>query len=188
MLYGLVAGLLAGWLAGGDLARLERVSIRWAPVAMVGLLAQLILFLQPVAERVGDLGMPIYVSSTALVLVVVVRNARVPGFALVAIGAAANLAAIVANGGYMPASTAALAALGKTINAGYSNSAVVPSPALGPLTDVFAMPRWLPFANVFSLGDVLISLGVALAVLALMRGGASGNLPRTYSQPGTSGS
>jgi hypothetical protein len=188
MLYGLVAGLLAGWLAGGDLARLERVSIRWAPVAMVGLLAQLVLFLQPVAERAGELGMPIYVSSTALVLLVVVRNARVPGFALVAIGAASNLAAIAANGGYMPASTGALAALGKTINAGYSNSAVVPSPALGPLTDVFAMPRWLPFANVFSLGDVLISVGVTLAVLALMRGGAYGNLPRTYSQPGTSGS
>src|SRR4029079_18725334 len=109
-------------------------------------------------------------------------------FAVVAIGAASNLAAIVANGGYMPASTGALAALGTTINAGYSNSAVVPSPALGALTDVFAMPRWLPFANVFSLGDVLISLGVTLAVLALMRGGASGNLPRTYSQPGTSGS
>jgi hypothetical protein len=118
MLYGLLAGLLLGWLTGGDLARLERVSIRWAPVAMVGLLAQLVLFLQPVAERVGELGMPIYVASTALVLLVVVRNGLMPGFAVVAIGAASNLAAIVANGGYMPASTGALAALGKTINAG----------------------------------------------------------------------
>src|SRR4029078_2055291 len=131
-------------------------SIRWAPVAMVGLLAQLVLFLQPVAERVGELGMPIYVASTALVLLMVVRNGLMPGFAIVAIGAASNLAAIVANGGYMPASTGALAALGETMNAGYSHSGVVPSPALGALTDVFAMPRWLPFANVFSLGDVLI--------------------------------
>jgi hypothetical protein len=188
MLYGLLAGLLLGRLAGGEFARLERVSIRWAPLALMGLLAQLVLFLEPVAERVGALGMPIYVASTATVLVVVIRNVRLPGLALVAVGAASNLAAIAANGGYMPASAGALAALGKSINAGYSNSAIVPAPALAPLTDVIAMPRWLPFANVFSLGDVLICLGVALAVVALMRGGASRNLPRTYSQPGTSGS
>src|SRR6185503_20758022 len=115
-------------------------------------------------------GMPVYVASTALVLVVVVRNARVPGLALVAAGAASNLAAIVANGGYMPASAGALAALGKSISAGYSNSALVPAPALAPLTDVFAMPRWVPFANVFSIGDVMICVGVAVAVTALMRG------------------
>jgi hypothetical protein len=155
---------------------------------MLGLLAQLVLFLEPVAERVGALGMPIYVGSTATVLLVVIRNARLQGLALVALGAGSNLAAIVANGGYMPASAAALAALGKSINASYSNSALVPAPALGPLTDVFALPRWLPFANVFSVGDVLICLGVTAAVVALMRGGASRNLPRTYPQPGTSGS
>jgi len=187
MLYGLLAGVLIGRLAGGNLARLEHVAIRWAPLAMIGLLAQLVLFLQPVAERVGELGMPVYVASTALVLVVVVRNARIPGLALVAAGAASNLAAIVANGGYMPASAGALAALGKSISAGYSNSALVPAPALAPLTDVFAMPRWVPFANVFSIGDVMICVGVAVAVVALMRGGASRNLPRTYSQPGTTG-
>jgi hypothetical protein len=188
MLYGLLAGLAAGWLAGGSLGRLERVSIRWAPVAMIGLLAQLVLFLGPVAGRVGELGMPVYVISTAAVLVVVIRNARLPGLALVAAGAASNLAAIVANGGYMPASAGALAALGKSVGDAYSNSTVAISPALTPLTDLFALPRWLPFANVFSIGDVLICLGVAVAVAALMRGGASGNLPRRYSQPGTSGS
>jgi lipoprotein signal peptidase len=188
MLYGLLAGLALGWLGGGSLSRLERVSIRWAPLAMIGLLAQLVLFLQPVAERVGELGMPIYVLSTAAVLVVVIRNARIPGLALVAAGAASNLAAILANGGYMPASAAALAALGKSIGADYSNSTLAAAPALAPLTDVFALPRWLPFANVFSVGDVLICIGVALAVIALMRGGASWNLPRRYSEPGTSGS
>jgi hypothetical protein len=188
MLYGLLGGLAAGWLGGGNLGRLEQVSIRWAPMAMVGLLAQLVLFLGPVAEQVGELGMPIYVISTAAVLVVVVRNARLAGLPLVAAGAAANLAAIVANGGYMPASAGALAVLGKSVGEAYSNSTVATSPALLPLTDLFALPRWLPFANVFSIGDVLICLGLALAVASLMRGVASGNLPRRYSQPGTSGS
>ena len=34
-------------------------------------------------------------------------------------------------------------------------------PALQPLTDIFAVPAWVPLANVFSVGDVLIAVGVA---------------------------
>jgi len=188
MLYGVLGGLLLGRLTGGDIGNLSRASIRWAPLALIGLLAQVVLFLGPVAERIGDLGMPVYLASTAAVLVVVVRNARLPGFALIALGAGCNLAAIVGNGGYMPASAGALAALGKSIGSSYSNSALVASPHLQPLTDVFALPRWVPFANVFSIGDVLICMGVALAVVGLMRAGASGNLAPTYPQPGTTGS
>ena len=188
MLYGVVGGMLLGWLTGGDIGGLSRASIRWAPLALVGLLAQFVLFLGPVAERVGALGMPIYLASTAAVLLVVLRNVRLTGFPLIAVGAACNLAAIVANGGYMPASAGALAVLGKSIGAGYSNSTLASQPQLWFLTDIFALPRWVPFANVFSIGDVLICLGVALAVWALMRGGASGNLAPTYPRPGTTGS
>jgi hypothetical protein len=185
MAYALVVGLLAGWLLGGSLASLGTLRIRWAPLAVVGLLSQVILFLGPVAERIGGLGMPIYVASTALVLAVVLRNVRMPGLILVAVGALSNLLAIVANGGFMPASAAAMAALGKAVNSGYSNSAVLESPALAPLTDIFALPPFVPFANVFSIGDVMISIGVAVAIASGMRGGARGNLPPTYPRPGT---
>jgi lipoprotein signal peptidase len=185
MAYAIGAGLLAGRLLGGSLANLGTLRIRWAPLALAGLLIQLVLFFQPMAERVGALGTPIYVGSTALVLVVVLRNLHVPGLVLVAAGAISNLLAIVANGGSMPASPAALAFLGATVNRGYSNSAVVESPALAPLTDIFALPPSLPFANVFSIGDVLISVGVAVVIAAGMRGGAPGKLPPTYPRPGT---
>jgi hypothetical protein len=185
MAYAIVIGLLVGWLLGGSLANLGTLRVRWAPLAVVGLLSQVVLFLGPVAERVGDLGMPIYVGSTALVLVVVVRNIRLPGLVLVAAGGISNLLAIVANGGYMPASPAALAILGKGVNAGYSNSALVDSPSLAPLTDIFALPPLLPFANVFRIGDVLISIGVAVVIAAGMRGGARRHLHAKYPRPGT---
>jgi hypothetical protein len=68
----------------------------------------------------------------------------------------------------MPASPSALAALGAGIGA-HTNSILVEHPALEPLTDVFATPTWLPFANVFSVGDVLIGLGVVVAIAAAMR-------------------
>jgi hypothetical protein len=32
------------------------------------------------------------------------------------------------------------------------------------------MPAWVPMANVFSVGDVLIGVGVAVAVVAAMHG------------------
>ena len=89
--------------------------------------------------------------------------------ALVAIGAASNLLAIVANGGYMPASAAAVAAIGRGEIVDYSNSAIVASPALAPLTDIFALPTWLPFTNVFSIGDLLIGAGIAVVIVVAMR-------------------
>ena len=117
----------------------------------------------------GDLGPPLYVASTGAVLVAVIRNIRIPGMALVAVGAGANLAAIVANGGFMPASEAAFAALGSGLNAGYTNSTIVADPALEPLTDVYSLPTWLPFANVFSIGDVFIAIGVVIVIVSAMR-------------------
>ena len=53
---------------------------------------------------------------------------------------------------------------------GYTNSDRRRStPALLPLTDLFALPAWLPFANVFSVGDVLIGVGVAATIALAMR-------------------
>ena len=88
------------------------------------------------------------------------------------IGGAANLVTIVANGGYMPVSPEAVAAMGRLPKEGYSNSKLVEGVVLGPLTDIFAMPTWIPLANVFSVGDALIGIGAAIAVVAAMHGRA----------------
>lgn len=177
MLYALILGICTGWLLGGRIGNLSSLRIRWAPLALVGLLLQVALFSSPLGDRVGSLGPPLYVASSALVLVVVLRNLRIPAMPLVAAGAALNLLAIAANGGFMPAAPGALSALGKVVHAGYSNSALMAEPRLAPLTDIFAMPRIVPFANIFSVGDVLIGVGVAAVVALAMRGGALGNLP-----------
>ena len=69
----------------------------------------------------------------------------------------------------MPADPDALASLGKDVGPGYTNSVVVSDPVVRPLTDIFAMPAWMPFANVFSIGDVLIAVGIAIAIAVGMR-------------------
>ena len=46
-------------------------------------------------------------------------------------------------------------------------------------------PPFVPFANVFSIGDVLISIGIAVLIASAMRDGARGHLPTKYPSPGT---
>ena len=171
LLYAVAIGLVAGLLLGGRLAGLGTLQLRWSALALAGLLFQVVLFTDAVAARVGDLGPALYVGSTVAVLAAILRNVRIPGMVLVAAGALCNLAAILANGGYMPAGASALAALGKAEPTLYSNSSVVPDPALWFLTDIFALPRGLPGANVFSVGDVLIGLGIVVVMVVAMRRG-----------------
>jgi hypothetical protein len=169
ILYALVVGLGAGLLTGGRLMALGDLRLRWGSLIVGGFLVQVILFTDTVASRIGAAGPPLYVGSTLLVAVAVLRNLRVPGIPLVVIGAASNMAAILANGGYMPAAAGALASIGKSPPVLYSNSAVVPAPALEWLTDRFALPIWVPFTNVFSVGDVVLGVGVAILVASAMR-------------------
>lgn len=188
ILYAVPVGIALGLLLGGRLSGLATLEFRWPQLAVLGLLTQVALFLGPVAERVGDAGPVIYVAASAAVLVALLRNLHIRGLALVAAGAMCNLAAIMANGGYMPASPEALAALGKSLGPVYSNSTVRPDPALEPLTDIFAMPAGVPFANVFSIGDVLILAGIALAItLAMRRGGSAATLNLESSATGSKG-
>jgi hypothetical protein len=169
VLYAVPLGLIAGWLSGGSLDRLAGIRFRWAPAAIGGLLAQIVLFSTPIGVMAGELVPVLYVATTGLVLTVVAVNFAVPGMVLVLLGAVSNLIAIVANGGYMPASPDALAFAGLSASDGPTNSVVLTDPRFPYLTDVFGLPDWVPFANVFSAGDVLIGVGIVLAIRAGMR-------------------
>lgn len=169
LLYAIAVGLVLGLLTGGRPANLGRLQFAWAPLAVIAFAGQLVLFSPVVTERVGDAGPWLYVLLSGVVLVAVGRNIRVPGLAVVVLGGALNLAAIAANGGFMPATADAFAAAGRHFDPGYSNSAVLAAPALAPLIDRFAMPIDIPLHNVFSVGDVLIGVGAALALVLGMQ-------------------
>jgi hypothetical protein len=173
LLYAIPIGLLAGLLVGGRLRRLAGLTFRWTPVALAGLLVQVVLFDPRVTTWIGDLGPPIYVGTTAAVLAAVLANLGTRGMPLVALGSASNLLAIVANDGYMPASPSAYAQQGRTAAEQYSNTRIMDQPAFAFLTDIFPLPHWVPFANVVSIGDVLIAAGVVAVIAFAMRGGAA---------------
>ena len=168
ILYAIPIGVVVGYLLGGRLERLGDLRLRWLPLMLFGLIVQIAIFSDAGERVVGNAGPPLYVGSTLAVFIAVVRNSRVPGVALIAVGAGLNLLAIAANGGWMPADPKALESVGG-LPPGYTNSILVSDPALRPLTDLFALPSWFPLANVFSIGDVLIGVGVAATIAVAMR-------------------
>ena len=117
---------------------------------------------------------PVHILSYLLLAAFIGANRRLAGMWLIGMGFLANAAAILSNGGYMPASEEALRAAGRWVllqQAGgtYNNSSLIgPHTRLWFLADVFAIPAGLPFANVFSLGDVLLAIGILILVPALM--------------------
>jgi hypothetical protein len=174
LLYAVALGLIVGLASGGRLAALGMTHIRLWPVALIGLFAQLLLFSSPLAAVVGPWGPSLYVLSTALVLMALVVNLRQPGFWLIILGALANFAVVVANGGQMPASPGAWAALNGVAavpTTVFTNSVLAgPQTVLAFLGDNFVLPRPMPLANVFSIGDVLIGAGGALFIYQSMHG------------------
>ena len=174
LLYSIAIGLLIGRLAGGRLRELERVRFAWWQLALAGLIVQLVLFAGPVAARIGSLGPAIYVTSTLVVMAALLRNLGQPGFVVIALGAALNLVAVLANGGAMPSAPEAWLALngvGELPLSDFSNSVLIgPDTRFAWLGDVFVWPRPLPLANVFSIGDVLIAAGAVVFLVLAMRG------------------
>lgn len=172
LLYAVALGLVAGILTRGSIGALGSVKIKLWPVALIGLAFQMLLFSSPLAAAVGTLGPSLYVVSTTIVLMTLVVNLRQPGFWLIALGAFANFTVIVANGGQMPASPAAFAILNGTPlvpTTDFSNSFIAgPNTPFYFLADIFVLPRPIPFANVFSIGDLLIGLGGAWFIVRVM--------------------
>jgi Family of unknown function (DUF5317) len=168
----LIAGLGAGLLAGGRLRNLERLRIVGPWLVVVALLLQMAAF-SPLGARLGHpADIVLHFASYGLLAWFVGLNRHSLGVLIAGLGLGLNLAAIAANGGFMPASRAALMTAG-VLYAGEShhNSGLIGAGThLSFLGDVFSVPSWVPAANVFSIGDVLIAVGVALLLAVTMRG------------------
>jgi hypothetical protein len=161
-----VAAVVA--LLGGRLSALGSLTVR-ARAAILGALV-----LQVVVVTIAPHAFPLAVArvlhlvSYALAVAFLWANRRLPWMWVAAVGGACNLAAIVANGGAMPASRAASTSAGIATTPGdFANSAALAHPRLAFLGDVFAIPKGWPFANVFSIGDAVLLAGAAALLVAV---------------------
>lgn len=151
-------------LTGGHLGRLLDVGLRGLPLVAGALLVQ-VLVISVVPDAPEGLLTSLHLLTYVVALSFVALNLDLRGLWVVGLGGLLNFVAIAANGGVMPASRAALRQAGRTVEAHrFENSAAVRDAKLGFLGDVFAMPAAWPLANVFSIGDVLIVVGIGIVV------------------------
>lgn len=190
LLYAVVLGFAAGFVR----ARSNGRSLQLNPPMGAGLLfaaalLQVAAFYIPAIRKV----MPDWLASLILVgtqfclLGVIWLNRTQPGFAILGVGLALNILVIVANGGWMPVSPQVITELFPE-----STDAAIPGMRVGwskdilllPaetrlwwLSDCFLLPAWFPQRAAFSLGDILIAMGIFWALWS--RGGRA-NGARDY--------
>ena len=176
----ILTALFLGWLLRGKFGRLADVRIKYAWMIFVPLglyvaaLAANYSHVFPKSSWVFGL---VHAVALAALLTLTVANRNIPGVKLMFAGLAANAVAIAANGGYMPTSAKAAAAiwgkevLEKTMAQSLVRHAFMDATTnLRLLCDIIAARRpFVYFQSVYSIGDVLLSLGCFIAIIAIMR-------------------
>ena len=156
--------LLSIPLARGRISRLADLPLRapWLAVAAIVLQVVVISILPSGSHAFHT---TVHIASYLLLGAFAVANRRIVGVPILALGGALNFIAITANGGVMPADQDAIASFSHQTAAGdFANSQVLAHPHLLFLGDVIATPASWPLHNVFSVGDLITFLGVAVLV------------------------
>jgi uncharacterized protein DUF5317 len=164
----LLAALAVAPLLGGRWSRIASVRIRVVWIFYIAIALQIVAFpFKRLPWRTPDkIGTILWIVSFFAFLLAMAVNARLPGVPLIAAGLVSNLTAVLANGGHMPALPSALHAAGMHFVTS-NNSTAMASPHLAWLVDRWAMPDWVPWGNVFSVGDIAVMTGGVVLVLAV---------------------
>lgn len=161
----ILIALVVARALGARLTRLASVRFRGTGLVFASLATQLLIFTRLSELVPGRAQSGLHVFTYVLLLAFLVLNARHRALWLCVLGLAANAMAIVANGGRMPISLTAWTASGRaaaeiTAHGFYNNNVLAgPHTMFAWLGDVFVLPRGIPLATAFSVGDLLIVFG-----------------------------
>lgn len=166
--------ILVGLLLRGSLRRFEHVRLRWWGLALLGLGLQFV----PVPTGLSGTDLLVRVAvlscSYSLLVLFAALNVRTTGMPLVLIGLLLNAAVVIPNGG-MPVSAEAVARSGQdgaleALTAGTTGKhhLMTDDDVLTPLADIIPIPE--PIGAIASVGDLVLYLGVAWLIVAVMLG------------------
>ncbi len=178
-LYALGVGILLGYALRGQLRRLPSLPFRALWLIPLALLIQILIFPLFSERPLITFATPeLHVLSYAILFLWLLLNLSVRPVWAIGAGALFNVVVVLANGGYMPSSVTALerADLGSVAAAlltdgTYGNVALMGEGSrLDVLGDWLFLPSWIPGATAFSIGDLLIMVGLVWLVVKGMRG------------------
>ncbi|MGN6799902.1 MAG: DUF5317 family protein [Gaiellaceae bacterium] len=162
-------GVLLGLAARGSLRAMGTLRLRRVELFYLALALQVVAFPFPFLPWTTNdqVATTMWLASYAMLGAAAIANRGIIGVPVIAAGMASNVIAVVANGRHMPALPQALRAAHKNYVVHF-NSAASASPRVPWLVDRWAVPRWIHLGNVYSIGDVVIAVGVVLVVVAAM--------------------
>jgi MFS family permease len=177
-----ILGVVAGLLAGGRLGNLLSVQLRFGALILLALVLRFATqwLIEQDVDIVDTLRVPLFAVSFSLLVLALWLNRSQPGLLLAMVGVGANGLAILVNAGYMPVFVPAVEVAGLT-SADLSPAFHVALPTdlgidfllkAGPLGDVLPIVLGT-FANVISLGDVLLAAGIAWFLFSAIARGTS---------------
>jgi len=172
---GIFIGLVLGLAAGGSLANLASIRLRWIWALSIAVIVR---FLTEAALAAGvdvveTFRVPLFAASFGILLAGLWVNRSFPGLSIAFVGIFSNAVVILVNRGYMPIWEPSLALAGftpedvrsaihtilpATLNADFLLS-------LGPFADVIPIPFPI-IRNVASVGDVFLTVGLAFFLFA----------------------
>jgi hypothetical protein len=170
VIIGLAATIIRARIMKRNLV-LPPLHLEWLVFATV--LPQIMIFFIPgLAKVVPETVIPyIQIVSMSGLIVFVAVNIKITGFIILGVGLVGNFLAIATNGGWMPISVNTLARIHpeipvETWNVGERLSLtkdriLLPERTnLAFLTDILNLPSWISYKFAFSVGDILISIGM----------------------------
>jgi hypothetical protein len=162
-----VVAVLTVPLSGGRWSNLAAFRPRGSWLLWLALAIQVVQFSFFDLGKIDEL---VHVGTYLLAAAFLAVNWRVKGVWLVALGGFSNGLTISLNGGTLPARAAALREAGLHVKStDFVNSGVMAHAKLRWLGDMFAVPKGVPLANVFSVGDVILVVGAFVVVHSLAR-------------------
>ncbi len=176
----IVISLLIGFLTGGSLKSVSQFRIRYLPLAVAAVVIQILIFSPILGTRefIHDIGPYIHIATLLMTMFVMAKNFHIPGMPVVLLGALLNAIVIIANGGFMPSPESALdnAGLLESVQSNegggdrvLSNSTIADDDTrLRFLGDVISVPQGIPLSNVYSIGDLVLAVGVGIAIITVM--------------------
>ncbi len=173
-----IIGVVLGYLLRGRIINLSSLRLRAWWLVVVAMAIQFSIF--PLfSERalIQYLTTELHLLSYGLLFLFFVINYRICALLILAVGAISNLVVISVNSGRMPSSARALACAGqadiadKLVRNGVVGNIVLMgrNTRLDFLGDWLYLPHGVPLATAFSVGDLLIAIGLVLLIVHGMR-------------------
>jgi len=175
-------GFVVGWARyrGRIFGRIAALPLRSTWLALLAVALQLPLLRAPAGsvERIR-VQQVLFLLSHLVLLIFVWRNRRLTGIQILGLGVMCNLLVIAVNGGFMPIAPQTLTRINPGslpsqwlagLYYGYSKDIILlrEQTRFEMLSDMWVIPPPFPWPTAFSLGDILIALGI----MVLLQGSA----------------